>query len=647
MEEKNKNYFNKNIHNHKKDFKKNNFNLKSKNKDFVNTNNLKDSVNNLNTESKIKNKPKIRSAEYYSTSDQRYEAYLKKIYRTNDLSTLPFKPENPLTAKKVKVNISNNLKKPSSKFIKKVKKSLIKIPTEYVSDTGSFSLKPGNLLDFLVKKRDKRKFRYRFRRKVLGKWRYYYFPKLDKRLWVLYKFRHFYRLYTLPWVYESVRLFFKSFFGNTRRFLRSDVFKFFKQNHFLFRKRFKHYYFQYKLYYPYVRLRRNFVDRYYNSQVFKSLLSTSSRLLFKRFILNYKRSLKFICFNNLSINSGVLLYVKRKLGLISYRNLKLALKVKSYKFLLKRTLRRFSYLLRKRKIKQLKSKRYHLYLKNFRFSFKKRFYKKLKVFNYKKKKLFYRNLKKHKFESYNLSNYTEFKHWFLVNNFFINKYYLKVNSDVILRFLINDRLFNGSYYYNDVLFTKLKFYDFNTISNYSKFASLYKKQRKLLSLIKRRRKNKYLFKSYNKSLYFIRKYMLYDDIVNFYFKDFYFKDFYKSISHPSKFGKLIMVIRYNNIFVSLLNSNNKLVYMLTGGSLKFYGSKRRANYCREKVIFKVAEIANSLNFKVVDIYLKFFSKRFNFALKKSLVSSQLNIRFVFVNPRVSHGYVRPKKLRRK
>lgn len=586
-------------------------------------------------------------------------------------------------------SLKTNLSKISSKKDSIIKRRIFR--SDYVGFKGVFYKKRKNLLDFLS---------YNNGRKRKKKFRRYFF--LIKSLWNRKKVRYFFLCYSRLSFYNNIRRSARFELKYFNRLSKFNLFRIFKPLGFSLKKRLKLAYLKYKYYYPYVQFKYRYINYSKNLQLLSVL--KSKRLLFKRFVLSYNCLIRNINLEDVNLNNNSFLLIKRRLWLVNYNNLKLLYRLQLYPKSVKNKLKlekfknfiekskkfksfirnlkkykkpkKFKSLIKKfKKSKKFKSfinklKKFKLfkrfirkskrgrkrffkqfrfvnYLSHFRRVFLRRF-KRIRHFSrkkYKKKKLL--NLKKIKLETNSLINYYLFKDWFLNNNFFINKYYLVKYSDVILRFIIQDHLLNGLYYYNELLLSKLKFYDFNKISNYSKFVVAYRKQRKLLSLIKKRRRNKYYFKSYNKSLYFIQKYLLYDNVVNFYLKNQFLDNFYKDIPSPFKFGKIIISLRYNNIFVTLLNINNKVIYMLTGGKIKFYGSRRRSNYCREKVISKLGEVAKSLNFKVVDVYLKFFSKRFNFALKKSLVLSDLNIRFIFVDPRLSHGFLRPKKLRRK
>jgi ribosomal protein S11 len=272
--------------------------------------------------------------------------------------------------------------------------------------------------------------------------------------------------------------------------------------------------------------------------------------------------------------------------------------IKKKKFLKKKFNFVPPYLLIQRKnliLQKKEDKEKRLFLKNFFFD-KKKFFKR-KKYLFKLKKLIYSN--------------------FLLDKINIFKKFL--NSKQI--YTLNDK-----------------------IKNYKKE----KKKRKLLKYILRKKDNnkKYLGSLFFKSYNFYKKYLINDNDPDLIYKKINLDNFYLKVKMPYKIGKLQIIIKSNNIFVNLKNMKNKLLKILSAGLIDFKNSKKKTNFCKEKVIKNIIQKAIILNYKILDVYCNFFSKRLFFHIMKALRESNVFIRFVIIENNNIHGFLRNKKRKR-
>ncbi len=168
------------------------------------------------------------------------------------------------------------------------------------------------------------------------------------------------------------------------------------------------------------------------------------------------------------------------------------------------------------------------------------------------------------------------------------------------------------------------------------------KQKRIRGNVKR----KFFGNLYYRSFNFYKKYKLDKENPNLLLKKINLKYYYKSLVKPLKFGIMNIVLKKNNIFVNLSNKFNKLIYLRSGGLLEFKGAKKTTNFCREKVIKNVAEKSVNLNYKIIDLYCKFYNRKLYFHIFKALRESHINLRFFIYTQSLSHGFIRYKKLRR-
>lgn len=125
-----------------------------------------------------------------------------------------------------------------------------------------------------------------------------------------------------------------------------------------------------------------------------------------------------------------------------------------------------------------------------------------------------------------------------------------------------------------------------------------------------------------------------------------YSEFYKQIKAPYLIGKLIFRMKRNNLFVSLSNIKNKLLYKTSGGICGYKGPKRATPYAKEKISKAIGEKAMSLNYKIVDLYFKYPPNKRYYHMLKGLGDSNIAVRLCYAYKGVPHGNLRAKKRRR-
>jgi len=152
-----------------------------------------------------------------------------------------------------------------------------------------------------------------------------------------------------------------------------------------------------------------------------------------------------------------------------------------------------------------------------------------------------------------------------------------------------------------------------------------------------------LYTTLRSSLKHLKKYRKFNPL---YGKQTY-SDFYSSVKPPYSLGKVIVSLRSNNAFMSILTyRKNKLLYKTSAGAIGFPGPKRSTNYAKEKLAFLIGKKANSINYKIVDVICKFSPGRVYKHLLKGFSESGLSIRLLKAFKALPHGKIRASKRRR-
>lgn len=110
-------------------------------------------------------------------------------------------------------------------------------------------------------------------------------------------------------------------------------------------------------------------------------------------------------------------------------------------------------------------------------------------------------------------------------------------------------------------------------------------------------------------------------------------------------GHVYIKSTYNNIIITLTDSNGNTILWKSAGSLGFKGTKKSTSYAGSKVAETIASACEELNIKKLDIYLKGTGSGRKTALK---VFGGKNIEIESITDRTSipHGGVTPPKKRR-
>ena len=114
---------------------------------------------------------------------------------------------------------------------------------------------------------------------------------------------------------------------------------------------------------------------------------------------------------------------------------------------------------------------------------------------------------------------------------------------------------------------------------------------------------------------------------------------------PSKYSRIVILMRPNNTFISLTNRGDTH-YLMTAGLAGFPGPKRSSPYSRHVVARVISRYVHKQGYEHIDIYFNCRITRKFYFLFKGLIVRPYNVRYIARNKMVSHGFMRKKKKRR-
>jgi len=106
-------------------------------------------------------------------------------------------------------------------------------------------------------------------------------------------------------------------------------------------------------------------------------------------------------------------------------------------------------------------------------------------------------------------------------------------------------------------------------------------------------------------------------------------------------------LRRINTFLTAMTQKKKTLLTLSTGTLKYSGRKKGSPFARESLTIKFARILLQKHYRFVDI--TFVSKKGKFyrVIFKAFITARLIIRMIRIAKIHSHGFIRPKKAKRK
>lgn len=149
----------------------------------------------------------------------------------------------------------------------------------------------------------------------------------------------------------------------------------------------------------------------------------------------------------------------------------------------------------------------------------------------------------------------------------------------------------------------------------------------------------------NRKSYFFNKLLIRTTsrLVNLVKKPFYKKK--KKLA--SIYSSVVILMKPNNTFVSVVKSSDSKIHVITAGLAGFSGPKRSSPYSRHVVARKMSNYLFYNKLRNIDVSFNTIVTKRYFFLFKGLIVKPPFIRFLARNRTVSHGKLRKKKQRRK
>ncbi len=112
-----------------------------------------------------------------------------------------------------------------------------------------------------------------------------------------------------------------------------------------------------------------------------------------------------------------------------------------------------------------------------------------------------------------------------------------------------------------------------------------------------------------------------------------------------EYGRIYISATYNNTMITLTNTKGEVLTWASAGSLGFKGTKKATPFAASEVTGVIAEKAEKMGMKEVEIYVKGVGTGRSSALR-SLASRNITINSIKDVTPIPHNGCRPKKPRR-